>query len=61
LKLSKDLRGIRLVPVEIEVGGKAPAKSAKALWQLFAPGLCSTPNSSSSATWIFDLVARFQF
>src|SRR6266446_10879624 len=37
--VSKKLPGIRLVPVELEVGRKAPAKSAKALYQLFAAGL----------------------
>ena len=29
--VSKKLPGIRLVPVELEVGGKAPPKGAKAL------------------------------
>src|SRR6266446_5411055 len=29
--VSKKLPGIHLVPVELEVGGKAPAKSSKAL------------------------------
>src|ERR1700738_5036849 len=37
--VSKKLPGIRLVPVELEVCGKAPTESSKALQQLFAPGL----------------------
>src|ERR1700719_2759199 len=35
--VSKKLPGIRLVSVQLEVGGEAPAKSAKALLQIFTP------------------------
>src|SRR5216684_517962 len=37
--VSKKLPGIRLVPIELEVGRKAPAEGAQALQQLFTPGL----------------------
>jgi hypothetical protein len=36
--VSKKLAGIRLVPVELEVGGKPTAERVKTLQQLVAPG-----------------------
>src|SRR5260370_25270508 len=59
--VSKKLPGIPLVPVELEVGGKAPAKSPKALQQLFAPGLTRHAELTLVGNMDFNLVALFQF
>jgi hypothetical protein len=58
--MSKKLPGIRLVPVELEVGEKAPAKSAKALQQLVTPGLARHAELTPVGNMDFDLVALFQ-
>jgi hypothetical protein len=50
--VSKKLPGIRLVSVELEVGGKAPRKARRRFTNSSRPGLRDTPNSRSSATWI---------
>jgi hypothetical protein len=58
--VSKKLPGIRLVPVELEVGGKAPAKGAQTLQQLFTPGLAGHTELTRVGNMDFDLVALFE-
>jgi hypothetical protein len=53
----KKLPGIRLVPIELEVGGEATAEAAKAFQQLFASGLARDAELSSLRDVDFDLVA----
>src|SRR5829696_8997651 len=55
--VSKKLPGIRLVPVELEVGGEATAEGAKALQQLVASRLARNAELSSLRDVDFDLVA----
>src|SRR5271156_27833 len=59
--VSKKLPGIRLVSVELEVGGKAPAKSAKPLYQLLTAGLARHAELTFVGNMDFDLVALLQF
>src|ERR1700751_3202173 len=59
--VSKKLPGIRLVPVELEVGRKAPAKSSKALHQLFTARLARHAELTFVGNMDFDLIALFQF
>ena len=55
--MSKKLPGIRLVPVELEVGGEATAEVAKAFQQLVAPGLARHAEPSPVSDVDFDLIA----
>src|ERR1700751_593327 len=59
--VSKKLPGIRLVPVKLEVGRKAPAKSSKALHQLFTARLARHAELTFVGNMDFDLIALFQF
>src|SRR5690348_13163988 len=59
--VSKNLPGIRLVSVELEVGGKAPAKSSKALYQLFTARLARHAELTFVGDMDFDLIALLQF
>src|SRR5437763_15070551 len=59
--VSRKLPGIRLVSVELEVGRKAPAKSSKALHQLFTARLARHAELTFVGNMDFDLVALFQF
>src|SRR5438132_3849633 len=58
--VSKKLPGIRLVPVELEVGREAPAERGKALQQFFTPGLTRHAKLTLAGNLDFDLVALFQ-
>jgi hypothetical protein len=57
----RKLPGIRLFPVELEVGGKAPAKSSQALQQLLTPWLTRHAELTLVGNMDLDLVAFFQF
>jgi len=54
------LPAIGLVPVELEVGRKAPAKSSKAFQQLLTSGLTRHAEFTLVGNMDFDLVALFQ-
>lgn len=58
--MSKKLPGIRLIPVELEFGRKAPAEFAQALQQLSAAGLARDGELTRVGGMDFDLVALFQ-
>jgi hypothetical protein len=55
--VSKKLTGIRLVPVELEIGGEAAAEGAKAFQQLVAAGLARHTKLTPVSDMDFDLVA----
>jgi hypothetical protein len=58
--VSMKLPGIRLVPVEFEVGGQAPAEGAQAFQQLLPAGLARDRERSGVGDVDFDLVAFLQ-
>src|ERR1700688_3552940 len=58
--VSKKLPGIRLVPVELEIGGKAPSKGAKPLQQFRAAGLARDGEFPRAGDMDFDLVALLE-
>src|SRR5437879_4226336 len=58
--VSKKLPGIRLFPVELEIGREAPAESAQALQQLITPGLARDAKLTTICDMDFDVIARFQ-
>jgi hypothetical protein len=51
------LPGIRLVPVELEVGGKPAAEGAKPLQQFGAPGSARDGELPDACDMDFDLIA----
>src|SRR5271170_2268426 len=58
--LSKKLTGIRVFPVELEIGGQATAEGAKAFQQLLTSGLARNAELTPVVDVDFDLVALFQ-
>src|SRR5258707_10967131 len=58
--VSKKLPGIRLVAIELEVGGKAAAERTKALQHLLPSGLALDGELPRIGDVEFDLVAVFQ-
>jgi hypothetical protein len=55
--VSKKLTGIRLIPVELEIGGEAAAEGAKAFQQFVAAGLTRHAKLTPISDMDFDLVA----
>jgi hypothetical protein len=55
--VSKKLTGIRLVPVELEVGRQTSAEGAKAFQQRVPPGLARHAEILAASDVDFDLVA----
>ena len=53
------LPGIRLIPVELEVGRQAPAESAQAFQKILPPGLTGDGEGLRIGDMDFDLVAFF--
>src|SRR5215471_11425128 len=58
--VSKKLPGIRLVPIELEIGGKAPAEGAQALQQLLATRLARDREVARIDDMDLDIVAFLQ-
>src|SRR6266851_785381 len=58
--VSKKLPGIRLFPVELEVGRKPPAEGAQALQQLITPGLARNAERAAVGHVDFDVIAGFK-
>src|ERR1700694_2331232 len=54
--VSKKLPGIRLLPVELEIGRKAPSKGAKPLQQFRAAGLARNGEFARVGDMDFDLI-----
>lgn len=59
--MSKKLPGIRVVPVELEIGGQATAKGTKPLQQLFASGFACNAELPGVRDMDFDLIALLEF
>jgi antitoxin Phd len=55
--VSKKLAGIRLVPVELEIGGEAAAEGSKTSQQLVTPGFARDAEILAAGDMDFDLVA----
>src|SRR5689334_14279880 len=58
--LSKKLPGIRLFPIELEVGGQATTEGSKSLQQLLTPGFVRDGEFTAVGDVDFDLVALLQ-
>jgi hypothetical protein len=58
--VSKKLTGIRLVPIEPEIGGEATSEAAEALQQLVASGLARHAEIFGIGDVDFDLVALLE-
>jgi hypothetical protein len=59
--VSKKLPGIRLVSVELEVGGEPATERAETFQQLFAPGLARDAKLPGVCDMDFDLIAFAKF
>jgi hypothetical protein len=55
--VSKKLTGIHLAPIELEIGGEAPAKGAKALQEFVASGFSRDAKLADVSDMDFDLIA----
>jgi hypothetical protein len=55
--VSKKLAGIRLVPIELEVGGEPAAEGAKTPQQLITPGFSRDAELPDVSDMDFDLIA----
>jgi hypothetical protein len=59
--VSKKLPGIRLIPVELEIGGKATAEGTKPLQQLLAARFARDAELPGAGDMDFNLIAFFEF
>src|SRR5580704_17354751 len=59
--VSKKLPGIRLVPIELEVGRQTPAECTQPLQDFVAPGLAGHFQFTSIGDADLDIVALLQF
>jgi hypothetical protein len=59
--VSKKLPGIRLISVELEIGGEATAEAAKPLQQFLARRFARDAESSGIGDMDFNLIAFFEF
>jgi hypothetical protein len=60
MSVSQSLSGVRLVPVELEVGRKTPTEPTKALQRLFSPGRSCHHEFPRTRDADFNLIAFFQ-